>query len=223
MSEPLNKHEHRTIKCFSTRIVLIVLLIIKPNDSPKVYVKWFLSLNHKASSILSNFLLYAAASCHLHLEASTQCTAVLSICCQIWISYFWSCLLFAAYINNGSFNVFFVDWGKLAEPPCYPASVHNMRPVARCLADVFTFLRASGLPIERTTCVGHSLGAHICGIMANFLLFRVHRIIGIFYFRPDVNFLLTHDSFSSTQILVGEKSGFGIVNFINYKYMQMLF
>lgn len=73
-----------------------------------------------------------------------------------------------------------MDWGALAEPPCYPAAVHNMRPTAKCIADVFTYLRAAGMNVERTICVGHSLGAHVCGIMANYLLFRVHRIIGKF-------------------------------------------
>lgn len=71
-----------------------------------------------------------------------------------------------------------VDWGKLCEPPCYPAAVHNTRAVGRCTAEFLSYLRNHGLPIEKTTCVGHSLGAHICGIMSNYLLFRMHRIIG---------------------------------------------
>lgn len=89
-----------------------------------------------------------------------------------------------AYIRNGSYNVFLVDWGALCASPCYPAAVSNLRPVARCLAASLTTLRNLGLPISRTTCVGHSLGAHICGIMANFLLFRMHRIIGLDPARP---------------------------------------
>ncbi|KOC62970.1 Phospholipase A1 member A [Habropoda laboriosa] len=89
-----------------------------------------------------------------------------------------------AYIRNSSYNVFLVDWGALSAPPCYPAAVANLRPVARCLAGTLTTLRNLGLPISRTTCVGHSLGAHICGIMANFLLFRMHRIIGLDPARP---------------------------------------
>jgi len=80
-----------------------------------------------------------------------------------------------AYLRNGSYNVFVVDWGALCARPCYPAAVENMKPIARCLADVLTILRNLGLPIMRTACVGHSLGAHICGIMANYLLFRMHK------------------------------------------------
>ena len=89
-----------------------------------------------------------------------------------------------AYIKNSSYNVFLVDWGALSGAPCYPAAVANLRPVARCLAATFTKLRNLGLPISRTTCVGHSLGAHLCGIMANYLLFRMHRIIGLDPARP---------------------------------------
>ncbi|XP_018372508.1 PREDICTED: phospholipase A1-like [Trachymyrmex cornetzi] len=88
------------------------------------------------------------------------------------------------YLKNGNYNVFLVDWGALCARPCYPAAVANLRPVARCLAGTLTTLRNLGLPIARTTCVGHSLGAHICGIMANYLLFRIHRIIGLDPARP---------------------------------------
>lgn len=71
-----------------------------------------------------------------------------------------------------------VDWGVLCRPPCYVAAVHNLKPVAKCLAQAFSFLRKSGMPVQRTTCVGHSLGAHLCGLMANYLDFRIERIIG---------------------------------------------
>ncbi|XP_072744224.1 phospholipase A1 [Anoplolepis gracilipes] len=89
-----------------------------------------------------------------------------------------------AYLRNGSYNVFLVDWGALSARPCYPAAVTNMQPAARCLAGTLTTLRNLGLPIARTTCIGHSLGAHICGIMANYLLFRMYRIIGLDPARP---------------------------------------
>ncbi|XP_063241620.1 phospholipase A1 VesT1.02-like [Bacillus rossius redtenbacheri] len=89
-----------------------------------------------------------------------------------------------AYLRNGSYNVFVVDWHRLASPPCYPPAVHNMRPVARCAAAALAFLRDSGLQPERTTCVGHSLGAHVCGLVARHLRFRLHRIIGLDPARP---------------------------------------
>lgn len=70
------------------------------------------------------------------------------------------------------------DWGVLAKLPCYIAAVHNMKVVAKCLAELFTFMRQSGVDMQKTTCVGHSLGAHVCGVTSNFLKFRIHKIIG---------------------------------------------
>lgn len=83
-----------------------------------------------------------------------------------------------AYLRRGGYNVFMLDWGQLCQPPCYVAAVHNLRPVARCVAEALGSLRKAGLRPDRLTCVGHSLGAHMCGIMANYLNFRLNRIIG---------------------------------------------
>lgn len=77
-----------------------------------------------------------------------------------------------------------VDWGKLGQPPCYRAAVHNMRAVARCIGDLLMFLRSMGLKTDKMTCVGHSLGAHICGLISKYVLFRIHRIIGLDPARP---------------------------------------
>lgn len=85
-------------------------------------------------------------------------------------------------MNNGKYNVFMVDWSKLSMIPCYAAAVHNLKPVAKCMAVMLTHLRAAGLDMDQLTCVGHSLGAHLCGIMANYLPFRMHRIIGTYIY-----------------------------------------
>ncbi|XP_039442735.1 phospholipase A1 VesT1.02-like isoform X1 [Culex pipiens pallens] len=89
-----------------------------------------------------------------------------------------------AYIKHGGYNVFLVDWGALGQPPCYVAAVYNIRPIAACLSQTVMKLRRLGLPPDRTTCVGHSLGAHICGLMANHLNFRLERIIALDPARP---------------------------------------
>lgn len=59
------------------------------------------------------------------------------------------------------------------------AAVHSLRVVSHCLGEIFNHLRDQGLRIDKTTCVGHSLGAHICGIMANYLNFRLEKIIAL--------------------------------------------
>nr|CAI5824051.1 unnamed protein product [Callosobruchus analis] len=89
-----------------------------------------------------------------------------------------------AYIQNGSYNVWVVDWGNLSPPPCYRAAVNNMKAVARCTGDLLASMRAAGLPTERLTCVGHSLGAHVCGLISETVVFRMHRIVGLDPARP---------------------------------------
>lgn len=90
------------------------------------------------------------------------------------------CSYSTAYLKNGQHNVFLVDWSPLAAVPCYASAVHNMRAAGRCTAHLMEFLRMSGVPTEHTTCVGHSLGAHVCGITSNFLNFRMNKIIGTY-------------------------------------------
>nr|XP_018901531.1 PREDICTED: phospholipase A1-like [Bemisia tabaci] len=89
-----------------------------------------------------------------------------------------------AYLTTRRYNTFVVDWGPLAAIPCYAAAVHNIKPAARCVAQLLGFLRNSGVPVRRTTCVGHSLGAHVCGVAANYINFFMHRIVGLDPARP---------------------------------------
>lgn len=91
---------------------------------------------------------------------------------------------FPAYLKHGDYNVFLIDWAALSRPPCYMAAVHNLHSTSHCVANHFIQLRNSGLNVEKTTCVGHSLGAHVCGIMANYLNFRIERIIALDPARP---------------------------------------
>ncbi|KAJ8917671.1 hypothetical protein NQ315_005118, partial [Exocentrus adspersus] len=107
-----------------------------------------------------------------------------------------------AYITNGSYNVWIVDWGNLCPPPCYRAAVNNMRAVARCTGDLLTSLRLAGLQTERVTCVGHSLGAHVCGLIARFVTFRVHRIVALDPARPLISNSLRLTSGSAAAVHV---------------------
>ncbi|XP_048507671.1 phospholipase A1-like [Athalia rosae] len=84
-----------------------------------------------------------------------------------------------AYLKNGSYNVFVVDWGELGEAPCYPAAVANLRFIASCIAQIVTLLKNVGLSVPRINCVGHSLGAHLCGMLSNYLPFLLFRIFGL--------------------------------------------
>ncbi|EEB13471.1 beta-glucosidase, putative [Pediculus humanus corporis] len=84
-----------------------------------------------------------------------------------------------AYINNGSYNLFIVDWSPLSKPPCYLSSVYNLNKVSKCTAELYKMIRSMGISSNGITCVGHSLGAHGCGLISKHIDFRMHRIIGL--------------------------------------------
>lgn len=83
-----------------------------------------------------------------------------------------------AYLRRGDYNVFTVDWSALTFFPCYLTSLSNSRLVAQCTAQFYSHLTYSGASAYRIHCVGHSLGAHICGMMSNHLTHKIHKIVG---------------------------------------------
>uniref|UniRef100_A0A1I8MSU9 Lipase domain-containing protein n=1 Tax=Musca domestica TaxID=7370 RepID=A0A1I8MSU9_MUSDO len=88
-----------------------------------------------------------------------------------------------AYLSR-DFNVITVDWRPLTEYPCYLQSLINTRLTAQCTAQMYSFLTHYGAAREKITCVGHSLGAHICGMVSNHLNVKQYRIIGLDPARP---------------------------------------
>lgn len=87
-------------------------------------------------------------------------------------------VLIVAYLTRGDFNVFMVDWSPLTVYPCYLSSLRNTRLVSQCAAQLYAYLTYLGASTYHIHCVGHSLGAHICGMMSNHLSERQHKIIG---------------------------------------------
>lgn len=100
--------------------------------------------------------------------------------------YFWTFLLtylsllysFAAYLTRKDYNIFTVDWEPLTRFPCYLSAISNTRLVGQCTAQLYSFIMYMGGQAKKTTCVGHSLGAHICGMVSNHLDAPQHRIVG---------------------------------------------
>lgn len=88
----------------------------------------------------------------------------------------------AAYLNRKDYNVFTVDWEPLTFFPCYLSSLSNSRLVAQCTAQFYAHLTYSGASAYDIHCVGHSIGAHICGMISNHLSHRQHKIIGKYVF-----------------------------------------
>ncbi|CAA9998673.1 unnamed protein product [Nesidiocoris tenuis] len=92
-----------------------------------------------------------------------------------------------AYMRRGDYNVFTVDWEDIAHFPCYLSAIGNTRLVAQCTAQFYSFLTSHGATAENTVCVGHSLGAHICGMISNHLTEKIHKIVGLDPARPLVD------------------------------------
>ncbi|XP_049790166.1 phospholipase A1-like [Schistocerca nitens] len=116
-------------------------------------------------------------------------------------------LLRRAYLSRGDHNVFTVDWEPLTYFPCYLSAISNTRLVAQCSAQLYAHLTYNGAAASRITCVGHSLGAHICGMMSNHLSRRMDKIIGLDPARPlldrfgDAAFRLTRDDARVVQVV----------------------
>ncbi|CRL04728.1 CLUMA_CG017788, isoform A [Clunio marinus] len=129
-----------------------------------------------------------------------------------------------AYLSR-RYNVIAVDWERLTTYPCYLSSLSNTKLVSQCTAQLYSFLTYMGSKIEDITCVGHSLGAHICGMMSNHLTSKQHRIIGLDPARPLIQdhgtraFRLTRDDAYHVQIILtnagflGQSTLSGSVNY----------
>ncbi|XP_018329456.1 pancreatic lipase-related protein 2 [Agrilus planipennis] len=132
---------------------------------------------------------------------------------------------FAAYVATKKHNVFMVEWHSLGRFPCYLSALYNMRLVAQCTAQLYAFIMENGGSAYETTCIGHSLGAHICGMISNHLTIRQHRIIGLDPARPLIDrfarkeFRLTPDDADQVQVIhtnagfLGEINQVGTVDF----------
>ncbi|XP_025406428.1 phospholipase A1-like isoform X2 [Sipha flava] len=102
-------------------------------------------------------------------------------------------LLRNAYLERGDFNVFMVDWSPLTVYPCYLSSLRNSRLVGQCSAQLYAYLIYSGISKFQLHCVGHSLGAHICGMISNHLTEKQHKIIGLDPAKPLIDLFLMEE------------------------------
>lgn len=83
-----------------------------------------------------------------------------------------------AFIQNGQYNFFMVDYGPVSRAPCYVSLVQNIQYVSNCVASYLKAFFNSGMPKKSITCIGHSMGAHGCGLLKRYLGFRINKIIG---------------------------------------------
>ncbi|XP_057335593.1 pancreatic lipase-related protein 3-like [Microplitis mediator] len=81
------------------------------------------------------------------------------------------------YLSKGDYNVFLVDWDVLADR-FYLTAVSNARVVGVFLARFIAAMKLEGA--EDIHLIGHSLGAHVAAVAADYLsYYRVSRITGL--------------------------------------------
>lgn len=71
-----------------------------------------------------------------------------------------------------------MDWEPLTIFPCYLSALSNTRLVSQCSAQLYSYLTKHGALAKKIHCVGHSLGAHICGMMSIHLDKKQYKIVG---------------------------------------------
>uniref|UniRef100_A0A1B0CT57 Lipase domain-containing protein n=2 Tax=Lutzomyia longipalpis TaxID=7200 RepID=A0A1B0CT57_LUTLO len=75
-----------------------------------------------------------------------------------------------ALFNYSEYNVISVDYGPIAESPCYLSSVRNLKVVANCTAQLIDHMVDQEIsPLSAFHPIGFSLGAHVVGMVANYL------------------------------------------------------
>lgn len=83
-----------------------------------------------------------------------------------------------ALIESGAKNVFMIDYGTVSAAPCYIQLAQNYKYVSYCLATYLKHFLNNGMNKNSITCIGHSMGAQICGLLRRYLRVRIKKIIG---------------------------------------------
>ncbi|XP_041988579.1 phospholipase A1 [Aricia agestis] len=107
-----------------------------------------------------------------------------------------------AYLSRKDYNVFMVDWSPLSRFPCYLSALSNMRLAAQCTAQLYSYLTQYGAKAKGITCVGHSLGAHVCGMMSKHLTEKQYKIVGLDPARPLIS------EYGSSQFRLGRDDAY---------------
>lgn len=84
-----------------------------------------------------------------------------------------------ALVHSGRYNAFMLDYGPVSRAPCFVQAVQNINYVSNCIASYINRFEQTGMPAKSIICIGHSIGAHICGRLKKKLRFRLKKIIGM--------------------------------------------
>lgn len=75
-----------------------------------------------------------------------------------------------AYLQYGKYNVISLDYGPLAQLPCYLTAVQNLKTVANCTAQLIDHLVTTKMfTHKRIHVIGFSLGGQTAGMIATYI------------------------------------------------------
>lgn len=77
----------------------------------------------------------------------------------------------SAYFSRGDYNIIIVDYGSLVREPCLSQIQWGPDFCSQCIAQLVRYLRdhPKGTPVSTVHILGYSVGAHIAGLVANYL------------------------------------------------------
>ncbi|KAJ6646182.1 Phospholipase A1 member A, partial [Pseudolycoriella hygida] len=121
-----------------------------------------------------------------------------------------------AFAIHGGYNLFLVDYSKIGRPPCYVSNVNNVPYISRCASNYLNNLHSNGVSV--TSCVGHSLGAIICGSLKDYLRFELKKIIALDPALPLIfgKLRLTKSSAKAVHVLQTNAGYFGDVGSVGH-------
>jgi hypothetical protein len=77
----------------------------------------------------------------------------------------------SAYFTRGEYNIIIVDYSTLVKEPCLSQINWAPRFGAKCIAQLVDYVarHPRGVPPDVLHLIGYSVGAHIAGLVANYL------------------------------------------------------
>jgi pimeloyl-ACP methyl ester carboxylesterase len=77
-----------------------------------------------------------------------------------------------AYSYRGGWNLIVIDWSRFATGRYLAMALPQTHSVGLLIAQYLTYFILAGVPADKIHFVGHSLGAHLVGLIARVVRFR---------------------------------------------------
>uniref|UniRef100_A0A6P7F8K9 Phospholipase A1-like n=1 Tax=Diabrotica virgifera virgifera TaxID=50390 RepID=A0A6P7F8K9_DIAVI len=89
-------------------------------------------------------------------------------------------LLSEAYLSKHDINILVIDWSSVADTWYYPSAVGEVESVGEVVGNFIKRLQTRlQLNLDKTSIVGHSLGAHVAGVAGRTVGGKINYIVGL--------------------------------------------